>query len=164
MKLSPLLKSDIITPGDWSSPELQRCRHECTFFFLSVIPKQEVIDFSEMWNVYLVLKNGFMALCYTHIFLGNAYIILFYEYIWYWIDIFYVFNHSSQMLSKLLCDWECSNMTNVRILRGNDEDRSHLTTVFNGSLLRSAIENRWARHLILINTSNGQPHKTKLSL
>lgn len=59
---------------------------------------------------------------------------------------------------------ERHNVNNLRISLGQDGDGFLRNTIFNDSLLRSATENRWDRHFILINTPNGFAHKTKLFL
>lgn len=55
-------------------------------------------------------------------------------------------------------------MNNLRISLDQDGDGFLWNTMFNDSLLRSATENRWDRHFILINAPNGFAHKTKLFL
>ena len=49
--------------------------------------------------------------------------------------------------------WEIKD--NMRISLGQDGDGFLWNTMFNDSLLRSATENRWDRHFILINAPNG---------
>lgn len=72
---------------------------------------------------------------------------------------------SFKIWSGVILLWRIrDNVNSLTVSLGQDGDGFLWNTMFNDSLLRSATENRWDRHFILINVPNGFAHKTGLFL